>query len=185
MALPYYSMLHQPLRNDPKNHLRHYYLYHAHAPPLWQSMSSTKTKYHITGPTTAYHPTRSKRPPHSDDYTTVLSSIPWNLLPQLPFLLTRQSNWNSSTRNSYDHDVLPTHKSPATKAIHDHFQTSSLKSYSKVSPYLTVASLLAYWPALTTKFRGWIRNWHIWSFSQHCSAPPRPATSDKNLLQPP
>jgi len=93
-------MMIQPLQNDPMIRLQHYwYQYYTQAPLLPYEPNPTKTDYiapacqsgwHLNGPTAAdYQPTWSKQPTHCDDYTTVLSSIPWNLLPhqQQPILI--------------------------------------------------------------------------------------------------
>jgi len=136
--------------------------------------------------TTRYQPTRSKRSTHCDDYTTVLSSIPWNLLPhqQQPILTPNPTGIAVDMTTKYQVLHTPDSSTATTCPIHED-QPSGLKSYSKIVPFVTVASSLAYLPALTTKFKGWIRIWPICYFSQHCSVPPRPATSDKNLLRPP
>jgi len=135
-------------------------------------------------PITAHHPTTTNRPPHCDDYTTALSCIPWDPLTQLQPLLLHHSYWQRDT-GTYTYDI-PTRFLTAT--VHDPFQTlTRLKFYSKIVSFLNEASSLAYLPALTTKFRGWIRLWHrpAWPSSQYRTVPPRPATSDKNLLRPP
>jgi len=109
---------------------------------------------------------------------------PWDPLTQLQPLLLHHSYWQRGTGN-YTYDV-PTRFLTAT--VHDPFQPlTRLKFYSKIVSFLNEASSLAYLPALTTKFRGWIRLWHrpAWSSSQYRTVPPRPATSDKNLLRPP
>jgi len=159
-----YFLLIPLVQNDPTIQLWHSCLYHIQAFLQLRLFKSTcQQGWHCTGPTTAaYHLTRSKRPPHCDNYTKVLSCILWNpLMPQLQFLLTTccQSYWHSS-RHTYDHDIAlqPSPDPTATiYLLHDHFRPPGLKSYSTVVPFLTIASLLAYLPALTTKFRGWIR----------------------------
>ena len=190
-------MMIQPLRNDPTIRLRHYwYQYYTQAPLLPYEPNPTKTDYiapacqsgwHLNGPTAAdYQPTRSKRSTHCDDYTTVLSSIPWNLLPhqQQPILTPNPTGIAVDMTTKYQVLHTPDSSTATTRPIHED-QPSGLKSYSKIVRFVTVASSLAYLPALTTKFKGWIRIWPICYFSQHCSVPPRPATSDKNLLRPP
>jgi len=181
-ALPYCSLT-QQIRNDPTIRLLSYTQNTPNLPPsttTTSAQSQYQQGWHIIGPTTAHHPTTTNRPPHCDDYTTALSCIPWDPLTQLKPLLTHHSYWHLSV---YTHDVLkPTQL--LTITLHDPFQRSGLKFYSKLVSFLTAHSL-AYLPALTTKFRVWIRIWRTCSSSQHRTVPPRPATSDKNLLRPP
>jgi len=110
--------------------------------------------------TIAPHPTATFRSQHSHDYTTVLSSIPWNHLIRISSVL-------ATTLSERRHQ--PSY-SPYLSDLHT---LTSTPSYANTAlPHIALS--IAYLPALPTKFRKWLRN-----------VPPRPATSDKNLLRPP
>jgi len=130
----------------------------------------------------AHHPTVTLRSNHIHDYTAILSSIPW---------------WIHILGVHHTQLLLPQKMTPPLKHHHpnsDHdkyfkLPTTQYKTYySNIAllPTSTAAATsLAYLPALTTKFRRWIRTRRSCSYHQYRSLPPRPATSDKNLLRPP
>jgi len=125
---------------------------------------------------TASHPSQSPRPLHSNDYTTVLSSIPWYLL-----LLNGPSHTLRMQPQAKEH---PLHLNPNTYlSAYCCLQPKPPRPVI-LDPTLTINFTTAYLPALATKFREWNRIWHNHSYYPYRTTP-QPTTSDKNLLRPP
>jgi len=128
---------------------------------------------------TAHHPKVRPRSHHSHDYTTVSSSILWNLLHHTLLVPLLTSPYYRNTQQQ--HRFLNSSSSltlPSTQ-----YKTYY---YSNIALLPTATAIsLAYLPALSTKFRRWRPTRHRSSYHQYQTLPPPPpATSDKNLLCP-
>jgi len=124
----------------------------------------------------APHPSQSPRSLHSDDYTTVLSSIPWYLL----LLLNGPSHTLPTQPQATAH---PPHPNPNTYlSVYCFLQPQPPPRPVIRDP--TTNFTTAYLPALATKFREWNRIWHNHSYYPYRTTP-QPTTSNKNLLCPP
>jgi len=117
---------------------------------------------------------KSARSLHCHDYTTVLSSIPWDQYqPHSVYLqlLTRAMH--------HQHQQYSSNIDAPTRIPHN-----CPLLYLTDAPTDTNMNTTAYLPALTTTFRARKRVYFSCPYSSG-TAPPRPTTSDKNLLRPP
>jgi len=125
----------------------------------------------------APHPSQSPRPLHSDNYMTVLSSIPWYFL-----LLNEPHHTPPMQPKAKAHLLQP---NPNTYfSVYCFLQPKPLRPVIS-DPTLTIIFTTAYFPALATKFRVWNRIWRNHSYYPYRTTTPQPTTSDKNLLRPP
>ncbi len=112
--------------------------------------------------TTAHHPTVTPRSDHIHDYTTALSSIPWNHLHRTHLLLPQLAPPKHHHLNSTHYFNLPSTQYKKT-------------SYSNIAllPHTTASAALslAYLPALTMKFKQWTRARRSCSYHQYRSLP--------------
>jgi len=108
---------------------------------------------------------------HYHNYTTVLSSIPWDQYQLYSVYLRRLTRAMHHQHQPYSSNIDAPIRTPHSCPL----------LYSTDAPTATNMNTTAYLPALTTTFRAWKRVY----FSCPYSSGTRPTTSDKNLLRPP